>query len=166
MFRTNCVIFVHLIAHACLEGTFATSPNYNNNVGSPAIPTGSSNCGNNSNADGTKSLTFWKCCQEHRQCPDKIENESEKYGYVNNRGYVLFSCECDEAFRTCLESVKKESKGTVGNFYVTSMNPYCFERYTTIEECQSRELPINTYGKNNHNNIVCIEWRNNFERYL
>nr|ARK19948.1 venom protein [Ampulex compressa] len=29
-----------------------------------------------------------------------------------------------------------------------------------------RELPINTYGKNNHNNIVCIEWRNNFERYL
>ncbi|XP_037029220.1 phospholipase A(2)-like [Bradysia coprophila] len=66
------------------------------------------------------------CCRQHDLCIHSISPGETKYGLTNNRLFTSVHCDCDEAFRFCLEAIGSTTSRAVVIAYSATF-PQCFE---------------------------------------
>lgn len=88
------------------------------------------------------------CCREHDHCPQSIKAGKSKYGLENKDTYTKSSCECDDAFYTCLQNVRSFLGDQVGRTYFNVLQSQCFKKDHPIVSCDdSKGFVFNTVRK-------------------
>lgn len=83
------------------------------------------------------------CCRSHDLCNVFIEPGEEKYNVRNNGRFTISSCDCNDAFYRCLNTVNSYSSSAVLSAYASTY-PDCLVVRPKVR-CLS---PANDYNKN------------------
>ena len=67
------------------------------------------------------------CCRHHDSCPVKIDHFSQKFELYNYYPYTISLCQCDEAFRSCLQQDGSQMSAKIGQMYFNILKTPCFE---------------------------------------
>ena len=67
------------------------------------------------------------CCRHHDSCPVKIDQFSQKFELYNYYPYTISLCQCDEAFRSCLQQDGSQMSAKIGQMYFNILKTPCFE---------------------------------------
>ncbi|XP_030558450.1 phospholipase A2 large subunit [Drosophila novamexicana] len=99
-------------------------------------------CGPGNTADNYNDLgsevELDMCCRQHDHCEEKISPDTQKYGLTNDGFFPIFSCDCELAFRLCLNSLHNMESAALGRIYFSTTN-VCFAYGPPIVSCQEQQ---------------------------
>ncbi|XP_067135816.1 phospholipase A2-like [Centruroides vittatus] len=105
-------------------------------------------CGRGDRAENDSDLGIFKktdsCCRQHDKCPVVINPGETKYNLTNNGVGALVSCECDQQFRQCLNTVNEEECGipfVVGVLFFDVLRQNCINCTQTDNTSSNSEQP-------------------------
>ncbi|CAH1118476.1 unnamed protein product [Phaedon cochleariae] len=107
------------------------------------------------------------CCREHDRCPKALARGECKQGICNNSHFTRSHCDCDAAFRKCLQNVNSETANTIGAIFFNIIQVICFKERTPCTQWQS----YNNYDSNypsyslESDEAKCPLYFENSERY-
>ncbi|XP_018570238.1 uncharacterized protein LOC108910181 [Anoplophora glabripennis] len=117
----------------------------NNQVQSPHqggfIYPGTKWCGPGNIANNYSDLGYHvkedMCCREHDNCPKSLSNGKCIQRICNNSPFTRSHCDCDAAFRRCLQNVNTETANTIGAIFFNVVQVICFKERTPCTQWQS-----------------------------
>ncbi|XP_060533125.1 phospholipase A2 isoform X2 [Cylas formicarius] len=92
------------------------------------------------------------CCREHDNCPNFLAKGECREGICNNSPYTRSHCDCDAAFRRCLQNVNTETANTIGAIFFNVVQVICFKERSPCSQWQK-----NGYTKAESDKI-CAQW--------
>nr|XP_023015749.1 phospholipase A2 isoform X1 [Leptinotarsa decemlineata] len=91
-------------------------------------------CGPGNKAQNHTDLGFHvkedKCCRDHDKCPRFLSTGECSQGICNNSPFTRSHCDCDAAFRKCLQNVNSETANTIGAIFFNIIQVICFKERT------------------------------------
>lgn len=100
-------------------------------LGSMGLFPGTLWCGFGNSANHSDQLGIFpttdRCCRAHDQCPLVIEPFKTRFGLFNFRLYSVSECNCDQAFRSCLQLEGSSNSKSVGQIFFNFFKIPCFE---------------------------------------
>ncbi|XP_056641907.1 group 3 secretory phospholipase A2-like [Diorhabda sublineata] len=97
-------------------------------------------CGPGNKARDYSDLGFHSkediCCREHDMCPKSLSKGECKQGICNNSLFTRSHCDCDAAFRKCLQNVNTETANTIGAIFFNIVQVICFKERTPCTQWQ------------------------------
>ncbi|EEB16948.1 Phospholipase A2, putative [Pediculus humanus corporis] len=86
-------------------------------------------CGTGNVANSYNDLGIWvkedRCCREHDHCPIQLEPGQCRNGICNFSPFTRSHCDCDNAFRRCLEKTKSNIANIIGSIYFNVAQGTC-----------------------------------------
>ncbi|KAM4707222.1 group 3 secretory phospholipase A2-like [Discoglossus pictus] len=87
-------------------------------------------CGAGSVAENYTNLGIFHgadvCCREHDFCSHQIQRFEFQYGIRNYRLHTISHCDCDQGFRSCLQSINDTMSALIGIMYFNILEMPCF----------------------------------------
>ncbi|KAG5873228.1 hypothetical protein JTB14_014304 [Gonioctena quinquepunctata] len=77
------------------------------------------------------------CCREHDKCPKNLAGGECRQGICNQSLFTRSHCDCDAAFRKCLQNVNTETANTIGAIFFNIIQVTCFKERTPCTPWQS-----------------------------
>lgn len=119
-------------------------------------------CGPGHIAQNDSDLGFHRkedmCCRNHDKCPQNLLRGECRLGICNNSPYTRSHCDCDAAFRRCLQNVNSETANTIGAIFFNIVQVICFKERSPCTQWQSSneiDAMKNTNTSAMTNNSTC-----------
>ncbi|VEN56590.1 unnamed protein product [Callosobruchus maculatus] len=77
------------------------------------------------------------CCRDHDNCPIYLSAGECRQGICNHSPFTRSHCDCDGAFRKCLQNVNSETANTIGAIFFNIIQVICFKERTPCSQWQS-----------------------------
>lgn len=100
------------------------------------------------------------CCREHDNCPKYILKGECREGICNNSPYTRSHCDCDAAFRKCLQNVNSETANTIGVIYFNIIQVICFKERSPCSEWQNDFNDIDSLIRENMKSFFNLGFSN------
>ncbi|RZC31873.1 acidic phospholipase A2 PA4, partial [Asbolus verrucosus] len=93
------------------------------------------------------------CCRDHDNCPDNLPRGECRQGICNDSPFTRSHCDCDAAFRRCLQNVNTETANTIGAIFFNVVQVICFKERSPCSQWQR-----NGYTKAESDEL-CSQWK-------